>query len=371
MKLISNNWFKKTAFILQATLIGLGIAFLWILASAKGLNFSPDKDQLVSNSISFARAVERAQPAVVSIQTETASNQIRQTPRGYRRSLGQKGLGSGVIVDPSGLVLTNFHVIKGVDRIRIILPDGRSSTASVVGSDEDTDLALLRINNGGVKLNLPTLNFASSSLQKIGDIVLAIGNPYGIGQTVTQGIISATGRANINLAYVEDFIQTDANISVGNSGGALVNTRGELIGINTAVFSAQGENSGIGFAIPADLAKGVVQEILEHGRVIRGSLGVTISHTFLDSSGQIVTANLKGAFISEVQRDGPASKAGIKPADISTAINGTQINSDLEAKYTIAGLKPGEEVKLRIQRGNNLYDVVTTVIERPQGDGIG
>ena len=220
--------------------------------------------------------------------------------------------------------------------------------------------------SGTQTLNKPTLSFATSQDQRIGDIVLAIGNPYGIGQTVTQGIISATGRANINLADFEDFIQTDATISAGNSGGALINIRGELIGINTAVFSAKGENSSIGFAIPADLAKGVSQEILDHGRVIRGWLGIGSTDVLRNKNGQIIAANVKGAIIAEITAQGPADLAGIQPLDVITAINEEDIESELEAKYIIASLKPGDTVKLRIQRRDKLYDIETTVAERPQ-----
>lgn len=359
------NWIKKLTFLVQAGLIGLGIAFLWILISGKSIQNGFGTPN--TTNMSFSQAVERAQPAVVSIQTSTlVGKRATTTPWGSRRSIRQKGLGSGVIVDSSGIVITNYHVIQGVDSILIILPDGRSASAQIIGSDQDTDLAVLRINNGGVKLNLPTLNFATSQDQKIGDVVLAIGNPYGIGQTVTQGIISATGRANINLADFEDFIQTDATISAGNSGGALINTRGELIGINTAVYSEQGENSGIGFAIPADLAKGVSQEILDHGRVIRGWLGLATG-SFVDANGQKVATNLKGAIIGEVVQQSPAALAGIERYDILTAINDSEIGSDLEAKYTIASLKPGENVKLRLRRGDKFYDIETRVVERPNG----
>jgi serine protease DegS len=358
------DWLKKLVYLLQAVLIGLGLAFLWILIRGQAL--PSDSNAFDQMNLSFAQAVQRAQPAVVSIQTSTLINQRTPiTPWSSRRSFRQKGLGSGVIVDATGIVLTNYHVIKGVDSILIILPDGRNASAQIIGSDEDTDLAVLKIYSGGVKLDLPTLNFANSQDQQIGDVVLAIGNPYGIGQTVTQGIISATGRANINLADFEDFIQTDATISAGNSGGALINTKGELIGINTAVFSAQGENSGIGFAIPADLAKGVSQEILEHGRVIRGWLGLAMG--FVNASGQQVQTNINGAIINNVYQNSPAANAGINRGDILTAINDAEINSTLEASYTIASLKPGASVKLRIKRGDKFYDINTTAIERPPG----
>ncbi|MBT8142653.1 MAG: PDZ domain-containing protein [Gammaproteobacteria bacterium] len=364
MTINSPVWLKKTAFILQAVLIGLGLAFVWILLSGRGLPNSGSS----TGQVSYAEAVARAQPAVVSIQTSTLLSQRTQRSRFSQRSVRQKGLGSGVIVDPTGIVLTNHHVIKGVDSILIILPDGRRSSAQIIGTDQDTDLAVLRIENGGVKLNLPTLSFADSKQQSIGDVVLAIGNPYGLGQTVTQGIISATSRANINLAMYEDFIQTDATITAGNSGGALINTRGELIGINTAVYAAQGENSGIGLAIPADLAEGVTREIIAHGRVIRGYLGIIPTDRFVNSNGQAFSVN-KGTIISNVYQNSPAAKAGVRPYDILTAINDTEINSELEATYTVASFKPGTTVTLQVQRDGQLLDIVTTIEERPGTPG--
>jgi len=358
---------KKFAFVIQAALVGLGLAFLWILIRGDGLAKQEIKQPEIKPQMSFADAVARAAPAVVSIQTLTVPGQNNPLSRWSRRRTPQRGLGSGVIVDSDGLILTNYHVIRDVDSILVILPDGRNSIAKTVGVDEETDLALLKlINAGGVKLDLPTLSFANSREQKIGDVVLAIGNPYGIGQTVTQGIISATGRANIDLADFEDFIQTDANISEGNSGGALVNTRGELIGINTAVFSAQGENSGIGFAIPADLANGVLQAILQNGRVIRGWLGINTG-AYVDSNGNLVDSKLQGAIVGQVFRNSPAAAAGIQPYDILLSVNNAEINSNLEAKYTIASLKPGDKVTLRIRRGNEVYNVSTVVAERPSG----
>ncbi len=353
------QWLKKSVFIAQAILAGLGIAFLWILITGRGMPNSSSNGQHFNPVASFADAVERAQPAVVSIQTAKRINQrpsIRSWPSNRRY---QKGLGSGVIIREDGLILTNFHVIKDVEGILVTLPNGENAPAGVIGVDEDTDLALLQINNGGVKVTLPTLQFADSEDQHIGDVVLAIGNPYGNGQTVTQGIISATGRANIDLATFEDFIQTDATISEGNSGGALINTDGELIGINTAVS----KQSGLAFAIPAKLAKGVVEEILENGRVIRGWIGIS-SQDFV-INGEIINPKIKGSIVGNVDPSGPAAIAGIQSRDIITSINDIGIESDLEYRYTIASLKPGDTVKLGVIRGDNLYQVETQVQERP------
>ena len=352
-------WLKKSAFLLQAILAGLGIAFLWILISGRGMPYSNPNNQHFSPVASFADAVERAQPAVVSIRTTKLVKQNRSNNSRRPIFTRQRGLGSGVIIREDGLILTNYHLIEGVESIFVSLPNGGSDAAKIVGFDKDTDLALLQINKGGINIKLPTLNFANSEDQHIGDVVLAIGNPYGFSQTVTQGIISATGRANINLASYEDFIQTDATISSGNSGGALINTQGELIGINTAVYSPEGANSGIGFAIPAELAKGVVEEILKNGRVIRGWLG------FEEGAAQQASLSIKGALITNVYQSSPADYAGIKRFDVLTAINNMEVNSGLEARYAIASLKPGELVTVRIQRGDVAQDVQIEVAERP------
>ena len=348
------TWLKKSLFILQAILAGLGIAFLWILITGRGIPNSSSNGQHFNPVASFADAVERAQPAVVSIQTSKVV-QRRRSKNSWLQSRREQGLGSGVIIREDGLVLTNYHVINGADSLLVTLPNGSWAPATIVGEDKDTDLALLKIEKGGVNIKLPTLSFANSNKQHIGDVVLAIGNPYGYGQTVTQGIISATGRANINLANFEDFIQTDATISIGNSGGALINTDGELIGINTAVS----ERSGLALAIPAELAKGVVEEILKNGRVIRGWLG------FEEGVAQQYPRPPKGTFITNVYQNSPASVVGIQRGDILLDINDIEINSDLEAKYTIASLKPGEQVTLNIQRGDKAQNVQIKVAERP------
>ncbi len=347
-------WLKKSAFFLQAILAGLGIAFLWILISGRGIPVSGQAGQHFNPVASFADAVERAQPAVVSIQTSKVVLK-RRTNNPWTQGRREQGLGSGVIIREDGLVLTNYHVVNGADSLLIILPNGSWAPATIVGVDKDTDLALLKIEKGGVNIKLPTLNFANSSKQHIGDVVLAIGNPYGLGQTVTQGIISATGKANINLANFEDFIQTDATISIGNSGGALINTEGELIGINTAVS----EKSGLALAIPAELAKGVVEEILKNGRVIRGWLG------FEEGVAQKFVPPPRGTYITNVYPNSPAFYVGLKRGDILLNINDIEVNSDLEAKYTIASLKPGEKVKLSIQRGELAEEIQIEVAERP------
>lgn len=352
-------WLKKSAFFLQAILAGLGIAFLWIVISGRGIAESGNSTQDFNPIASFAAAVERAQPAVVSIRTSKLVPQRSSWRSNLQR---QTGLGSGVIVREDGLILTNYHVVDGVDGLLVTLPNGGNAPAIIIGVDKDTDLALLQINNGGVNIKLPTLAFANSENQHIGDVVLAIGNPYGLGQTVTQGIISATGSANINFSNFENFIQTDATISNGNSGGALINTNGELIGINTAVS----KQSGLALAIPAQMAKGVVEEILKNGRVIRGWLGFEEKSTsYVDANGQMRNIRVNGAVISKIYQPSPAAYADIKPLDILIAIDDVEINSEIEAKYIIASLVPGKLVKLQILRGEETKIVELEVAERP------
>lgn len=388
---------KSVLFLAQFVLIGLGIAFVWLLFHGQFTNDNSDEavkpvisgpiqqidnknqtnDYLArtithSGHLSFASAVEIAQPAVVSIITATITeDQLVLTPNGVRPGF-KPGLGSGVIVDKQGYILTNHHVIQNVDSIGIVHTDGRAVRARVVGTDPDTDLALLFVPSLADKAELQTLDFANSDNLHIGDIVLAIGNQFGIGQTVTQGIVSATGRrTNTALAQFEDFIQTDANISSGNSGGALINTNGELIGINTAELSREGQRAGIGFAIPSNLAKGVFEELKAHGRVIRGWLGVSVGRAPVGLTNQLgVEADYIGTMIGNVEQESPAEKSGLRTYDIITSVNGETIqrNSESQTMHLIASLKPGETARLGIRRGNQLLDVDVLIEEKPLTD---
>ncbi|MGA8705904.1 MAG: trypsin-like peptidase domain-containing protein [Steroidobacteraceae bacterium] len=322
---------------------------------------------------SYAAAVRRAAPAVVNIST--ARLVVEQIPSPlsqlfpdmrplYRRRM-EHALGSGVIVDADGHILTNNHVIANADSIMVTLADGREAQATVIGRDPDTDLALLSI-----KLKrLPVMPFGRSDELQVGDGVLAIGNPLGLSQTVTHGIVSATGRSQLGVATFEDFIQTDAAINAGNSGGALINTLGDLIGINTAVL---GKNTGgdisvegISFAIPVNLARGVMNEILDHGRVIRGWIGI-VPEDATNEQAQEVGLLQGGVVITNLYRSSPAIEAGVHTNDIVTAVDGKAMHSAQETLAQIAARKPGSHVRLHLVRGRSQLDVTVAVGERPQ-----
>lgn len=318
---------------------------------------------------SYADAVKRAFPAVVNIYTARKIKTQTQifddpflkyffgNPSESHESI-QTGSGSGVIFSNDGYLLTNFHVIQNAQQLRVMLADGRDYPANIVGVDQETDLAVLKIE--GQQLTPITLN--TSNDQQIGDVVLAIGNPFGVGQTVTMGIISATGRDRLGLNTFENFIQTDAAINPGNSGGALVNAHGELVGINTAIFSKTGGSHGIGFAIPVDIATDVLTQIIRHGKVIRGWLGVdgrdlpsSIRHRY----------NTSGVFIAGIFRNGPADIAGIKPGDIIIEINGTRIDDTRSILDVVSRQHPGTKLDITALRKGKQYTTTATVIQRP------
>lgn len=324
---------------------------------------------------SFADAVDEAQPAVVNIYTSKIITRqyhplyddpifrrffgMHNVPRRQRM---QSSLGSGVIVSPSGYVLTNNHVIAGADEIKVALSDGREALASVVGTDPETDLAVLYIEMP----DLPTITLANRAETRVGDVVLAIGNPFGVGQTVTQGIISALGRNQVNLSSFVDFIQTDAAINPGNSGGALVNTHGELIGINTAIYSKTGGSQGIGFAIPVNLAKQVMMQIVEHGSVVRGWLGIEPQVLTRGLASALSMPYIPGILVSGVFKNGPAYQAGIAPGDIITEINGEPLQDPRDALTFISGKRPGDQVEITVMRKGEAYRIKAIVGERPK-----
>ncbi|TPW11569.1 MAG: serine protease DegS, partial [Halothiobacillaceae bacterium] len=265
-------------------------------------------------------------------------------------------------VSNSGYILTNNHVIAGADEILVALKDGRSVQASVVGTDPDTDLAVLKVPPD----QLTSVTIGDSDGLRVGDVVLAIGNPFGVGQTVTMGIVSATGRSQLGISTFENFIQTDAAINPGNSGGALINTAGYLIGINTAIFSRSGGSQGIGFAIPASLAKTVMQQIIEHGRAIRGWLGIEAQDITPELADSFGLGDTTGIIIAGVLRDGPAAQAGLKPGDIITHVDGIVVGDAKTLINLIAGIPPQGKTKLGVLRDQRTTTIEAIVGERPQ-----
>jgi S1-C subfamily serine protease len=318
---------------------------------------------------SYAEAVRRAAPAVVNVYaarivTERLPRNILQDPFGelgprYRQRLEQS-LGSGVIVDASGQVVTNHHVIANAAAIRVQLADGREADAKVIGRDPDTDLALLRID----LRDLPAMELGRSSALRVGDIVLAIGNPLGLSATVTQGIVSATGRGQLGVAVFENFIQTDAPINVGNSGGALINTRGELVGINTAIIARNLGVEGIGFAIPVDLVRGVVGELVARGRVVRGWVGFDVANID-DATARAAGLARGGVVIVQLYQGSPAQQAGLQPGDLVTRIGGRAPTSAQEVQVRIAASQPGTALLIGVQRGTQAADAQLQVVEQP------
>ena len=323
--------------------------------------------------VSYATAVERAAPAVVNIYTttivETRAHPLARDPlfRNFfnlpsvpRRKRMESSLGSGVIVSGNGYILTNHHVIAGADDIVVELKDGRVAQASVVGTDPDTDIAVLKIELN----NLPKL-ILTTSPGRVGDLVFAIGNPFGVGQTVTMGILSATGRNQVGVTNYENFIQTDAAINPGNSGGALINVRGELIGINTAIFTRSGGSNGIGFAIPASIATDIMQELIDHGQVIRGWIGVETQPLTDDLARSFGVGKNVGVLISGVYRRGPAANADILPGDILTHMNSQKITDGRAAMNQAADFEPGTEIPVKLLRDGQTIERVILVGQRP------
>jgi serine protease DegS len=321
---------------------------------------------------SFADAVHRAAPAVVNIYTARVVTEQVQ-PNSFERLFGQYGprfqqhvqraLGSGVIVDESGHIITNNHVIANATTIRVQLADGRSGVAKVVGRDPDTDLALLSIQ----LTKLPVMRLGRSDRLQVGDEVLAIGNPLGLQQTVTHGIVSAIDRKQLGVATFENFIQTDAAINEGNSGGALINAAGELVGINTAVIAKNMDATGvegIGFAIPVNLARGVMREIIAHGHVVRGWSGIVADDFSNEQAAEYGLAR-GGVVITNLYANGPAANAGLRAGDILLAIDGHDLHSAQDAMAQLASHKPGGSVQLRVQRGLKVQEVQCQVVERP------
>jgi len=323
---------------------------------------------------SLRAAAQRAAPAVVSIAASKGS--VRRPgggddpwmrfffgPRGAPGTPGepQRGLGSGVIVSAEGYLLTNHHVVEGADAIEVQLADGRQASAKVVGTDPETDLALLKIDLP----KLPAAVFGDSSSLAVGDTVLAIGNPFGVGQTVTAGIVSALDRNRLGLSTFENFIQTDAAINPGNSGGALVDASGALVGINTAIFSRTGGSLGIGFAIPVSTARGVMDSLLRDGRVVRGWIGVEPRDLTPDLVESLKLPVDSGVLIAGVLRDGPAAAGGVQPGDVVVRIGSERVANTAELLARVAALAPGAQAALALQRGDKAIELTVKVAQRP------
>lgn len=375
-------------FLVQFTIVGLALAFVavwwrpqWVLDEADPqlqVNDNPPAitpASLTQASMSFASAVADAGPAVVNIHAakivEERRNPYFNDPLMERffgnsdtppRRILERTLGSGVTVSAEGYIITNHHVIQGAEQIQVALHDGRVRPATVVGVDPDSDLAVLRVDPEDQPL--PAIRLSSGDGLSVGDIVLAIGNPYGIGQTVTMGIVSATGRNELNVATYENFIQTDAAINIGNSGGALINSRGELVGINTAVLNRETGAQGISFAIPVDLAAHVYAEIVEHGHVIRGWLGIR-SAELASGAGAPSPPTLRGVPVAAVTPGGPADEAGLRPGDIIFAMEGEEVNDPRVLQNRVAGIEPGTTVNLQVERDGKLRVAEVRVAERP------
>ncbi|AKM00119.1 MULTISPECIES: Do family serine endopeptidase [Burkholderia] len=324
---------------------------------------------------SYAEAAQKAMPAVVNVFS-SKDGSLPPDPRAkdplFRYFFGDRNarkqqdepaanLGSGVIVSPEGYILTNQHVVDGADQIEVALADGRTATAKVIGSDPETDLAVLKIN----MTNLPTITLGRSDQSRVGDVVLAIGNPFGVGQTVTMGIISALGRNHLGINTFENFIQTDAPINPGNSGGALVDVNGNLLGINTAIYSRSGGSLGIGFAIPVSTARTVLESIITTGSVTRGWIGVEPQDVTPEIAESFGLQQKSGAIVAGVLQGGPADKAGIKPGDILVTVNGEDITDTTKLLNVVAQIKPGTPTKVHVVRKGKEFDVNVVIGKRP------
>ncbi len=359
---MSSYTLKNTvSFVARCVVIGLAIACVVFLVrqGAQG--------SLTSNSAaipSYAEAVAASADSVVNIYTTRLLTDVDGS--GVASTSREFNLGSGVIIDKAGYVVTNHHVIEGAGEIYVLLADDRVATPIIIGEDSDTDLALLKIDLGG----LQPIRLGRSDQLLIGDVVLAIGNPYGLSQTVTQGIISATGRGALNLTTFENYIQTDAAINSGNSGGALVNARGELIGINTAVISREVNIQGISFAIPVNLVNGVVQALKRDGRVKRGWLGLTMTNISEADWRRLGLPPNSGVLLTAVNENGPAWNAGVQRGDVLVSINGREVKTGQQALLTVASYQPGTALNLELIRGGRAVQTVAYAGDRVDADNL-
>lgn len=365
-------------FLFKATVAGLAVAFIILLLRPDLLGQqrpvvevkqgSVPSAGLGSGPVSYAQAVEAAAPAVVNVYTtKVITERInplllyffgeKVAPRQHL----ENSLGSGVIVSDQGYIITNNHVIEGAAEIEVLLRDGRSAVATLIGTDPESDVAVLKVDLDTV----PSITFNLTGNAQVGDVVLAIGNPFGVGQTVTMGIISATGRDQIGINTYENFIQTDAAINPGNSGGALIDAYGNLVGINTAIFTKSGGSQGIGFAIPMSIARDIMQQLIEKGRVTRGWLGVETQDITPQLAESFNLQNITGIIVAGIQRNGPAAQAGLVPGDIILSVNGDESTDSKTVMNQIARVTPGGKLKMKILRGGKELELEATVGERP------
>ncbi|MFL6255845.1 MAG: DegQ family serine endoprotease [Pyrinomonadaceae bacterium] len=366
--------------LLSTALVVLVAAFGGVAVAADTTATPPAPAAVGAEQTSYADMLSRVTPAVVTVRASRRTREAQQFPfmddPALRELFGERfrqqaprteerverGLGSGVIVSADGYILTNHHVVDGAEEIRVDLNDGRTLPAKVVGTDQPSDLAVLKIEATG----LPVLPLGDSDKARVGDVALAVGNPLGIGQTVTSGIISAKGRTTgLSDGSFEDFIQTDAAINRGNSGGALVNTSGELIGINSQIFSPTGGNIGIGFAIPSNMAKDVMGQLIKTGSVRRGMLGVNIQPVTADLAASLGMNQARGAIVSGVPAGGPADRAGVKRGDVITAFNGTPVTDNNTLRNAVARTQPGGVATLTVLRDNREQQLRVTLGELP------
>ncbi|WP_435750497.1 Do family serine endopeptidase [Thauera sp. AutoDN2] len=345
-------------------------------ASVVAILEAPDNGEARAQATSsYANAAQRSMPAVVHIFTTSAGRGQRhplfddplfrhffgdrpQQERGQREA----GLGSGVIVSPEGYVLTNNHVIETADAIEVALNDGRKFSARLIGRDPETDLAILRIETDEP---LPVITFSGTDSLTVGDVVLAIGNPFGVGQTVTMGIVSALGRSQLGINTFENYIQTDAAINPGNSGGALVDSRGDLVGINTAIYSRSGGSLGIGFAIPVSIVRDVLQQIVASGEVVRGWVGVEIQDLTAELAASFGHPDANGALIAGVLRGSPADRGGVRPGDILIAVDGRSVRDPRAMLDMVAALPPGRKSGFTVKRNGEQLELTVEVGRRP------
>ena len=374
--------FKALRFFGWPLLAGVLIAMLiiqrypqWVGLPSLDVNLqqAPQTNSMQQGPVTYADAVTRAAPAVANLYTTKVVNKnakpLFEDPQ-FRHFFGnnapkqkrmESSLGSGVIMSPEGYLLTNNHVVMGADQIVVALKDGRETLARVIGSDPETDLAVLKID----LKNLPSITIGRSDTLRIGDVALAIGNPFGVGQTTTMGIISATGRNQLGLNNYEDFIQTDAAINPGNSGGALVDANGNLTGINTAIFSKSGGSQGIGFAIPINLAMEVMKSIIEHGQVIRGWLGIEVQPLTAELAESFGLSGRPGIVVAGIFRDGPAQKAGLQLGDVILSIDGEPASDGRRSMNQVARIKPSDKISIQVMRNGKELKLSAGVGLRP------